>query len=74
MCIGARRYLPDLGDRVGNCSRFPPVDDNFSAHLREPGGAGQSNASGRAGDKRNLSGQIEIHVLIPQDARSSVQL
>ena len=63
--IGARRCLLDPGDRVSNCSRFPPIDDNFSAHLREPGGGGQSNASGRSGDKRNLSGQIEIHMLIP---------
>jgi hypothetical protein len=40
MRIGAWRCLLDLGDRVSNCGRFPPVDDNFSAHLREPGGRG----------------------------------
>src|SRR6266581_2099920 len=65
MRSGARRCLLDLGDRVSNRSRSPPIDDNFSAHLREPGGGSQSNASGRAGDKRNLSSQIEIHMLIP---------
>src|SRR5882757_5466775 len=65
MCSGARRCLLDLADRVSNCRRFPPVDDNFSAHLREPGGGSQSNASGRAGDKRNLSSQIEIHMWLP---------
>jgi len=55
------RRLFDPGDRVGDRRRFPPVDDDFSAHSRKPDGGGEPDAPGRAGDKPKFSSQIEIH-------------
>jgi hypothetical protein len=38
-----------------------PVDDHFRAHLRKPDRGRKPDATGRTGDERGFSCQVEIH-------------
>jgi len=62
---GGRYSLFDLRDGLGDRGGFAAVDDDFRAHVRQPGDGGEPDAAGRAGDQRALSGEVDVHSIIP---------
>jgi hypothetical protein len=69
--FGRRRRLPDPGNGVGDGGLVAPVDDDFRAHLRKPRGCSEPDAPRRAGDQRELSRQIGIHLFVPLNSHSA---
>ena len=65
MRVGLRHGLLHLHDGLRDGVGLATVDDDFRAHSRQPDGGGEPDAAGRAGDERELSGEVDVHLIAP---------